>query len=245
MELIPFFGCYINALIGSVELNVSLKQLALWKSKQKTKMLLKFVYLFSTVVLMCAGFGEATAPWDRVQYWHLDRVNKQYKSPGYFVLSVDKTAFTVDYPMWLLQFDVPQMYTYDPSKEVPTEDVNVKYQIVEILKEPSREEIIFQGHIALNSIHEAHVNTTRHDTGIWLKPGFTYEIRVEIPQGKQLMYNQVLDIKEFSTRRFWINYIHVKFYQANPASKPPNDSDKLRKLSNGMVKRLHLKYLMY
>lgn len=211
-------------------------------------MQLKFVCLLSAVVLMCGSFGEAVKigfPWSRLQTWNLDRSVSQFASPGYYVLPTDKTGFSVSHPLWLEQFDVSKIYVYDPIKEIISDNVTVKFEIVEILKEDSHETIIFKGQTVLNSTYEAKVNTKHSNTGIQLKPGYTYEIQLEIPQGKQLMYNEFLEIKEFSKRRFLHNFIYLRFYQVNPDSKPPTEGDTNRKLSHGLVKRLHLKYSMF
>ena len=207
-------------------------------------MRLTFVCLFVAVVLMC-GEAKIDFPWNRHRTWILDRTALRDPLPGYYVLPVDRTAFTVDYPLWLEHFHVSKIYLYDPDKEIISDDVYVNYKIVEILKEDSYERIIFEGVAVLNSTVEARVNTTRLNTGVPLKPGYTYEIQLEIPEGKQLMYNEFLDIKEFSIRRIWNKYIHVHFYQVNPPTKPPNEDDNRRKLSHGMIKRLHLKYLWF
>lgn len=192
-------------------------------------------------MLMCNGLDE-TLPWYQFQTWNLDRSVSQCISPGYFVLSVDKTAFSVNHPLWLEQFDVSKIFNYDPVKEIISENVTVKYEIVEILKEVAHEEIIFKGEIILNSTYEAEAKTQFSGMGISLKPGYTYEIQVEIPEGKQLMYFEDLEIKEFDKRRFLQKSIHVKFHQANLDSKPPTEGYKTRKLSQGIVKQLHLKY---
>lgn len=211
-------------------------------------MQLKFVYLLSAVVLMCCSFCEAVQigfPWNRFRTWDLDRSVSQFASPGYYVQPVDKTGFSVSQPLWLEQFDVSKIYVYDPIKEIISDNVTVKFKIIEIFKEDSHEKIIFKGQTVLNSTYEANVNTKHSDTGIQLKPGYTYEIQLEIPQEKQLMYNEFLEIKEFNKRRFLHNFIYIRFYQVNPDSKPPTEGDTNRKLSHGLVKRLYLKYTMF
>lgn len=206
-------------------------------------MRLKFLCLFVVVVLSCGEASKIDFPWSRHRTWILDRTALKDPLPGYYVLPVDRTAFTVDYPLWLEHFHVSKIYLYDPDKEIISTDVNVNYKIVEIYT--SYEKTIFEGEAVLNSTVEARVNTTRLNKGVLLKPGYNYEIRLEIPEDKQLMYNEFLEIDEFKIRRIWDKYIHVRFYQVNPPTKPPNEGDNRRKLSRGMIKRFHFKYLWF
>lgn len=202
----------------------------------------RVLYLFSVVVLFCAVEGEQI-PWYRFRPWILDRSRHgNYESPGYFSLPVDRTAFAINDRVWLERFDIPKIYLYDPKNAIPVEDVPTHVKLVEIFKPNSYEKVLFKEKVSLNSTDEAKIDLKHTSGEILLRPGYMYEIRLEFPKDTNIMYDEFLDIKEFSMRKIFNTYIYVDFFQNNPVSKPPNAKDENRKLTHGMVKRLHLRY---
>lgn len=167
---------------------------------------------------------------------------------GYSILSVDRTTFSVDRPLWLQQFDIVKVFANDPANERHVHRIPVKIKIRKIpesdLKEADIIETVFTGQALLNSTHETTVNVF---SKVLLKPGFLYEIRVKIPERTHLLYKDFLDIREHKITRFFSKSILVNFYQHNPTvmrstSNNHRDGDVKRPVSHGMVKRLHFKY---
>lgn len=205
-------------------------------------MQLKLLYFCSAMILLSAVSAE-NLPWlGRFGSWVIDRSVRNSASPGFFALSIDRTAFAVHDRVWVEQIDISKVYLYDPVNEVPVEDVPTQVKLVEMFKPNDYEKVLFSEKISLNSTDEAKINLLHRTGEILLRPGYAYEIQLEFPKDKNLMYNDLHQIKEFSIRKIFNTYIHVDFFQNNPESKPPNEEDKSRKLSKGMVKRLHLKY---
>lgn len=200
------------------------------------------LFLLSVVVLFCAVEGEKL-PWYRFRPWILDRSRHgNYVSPGYFTLPVDRTAFAVNDRVWLERFDIPKIYLCDPNDAIPVEDVKTHVKLVEIFKPNAYENVLFEEKVSLNSTDEAKIDIKNTSGEVVLRPGYVYEIRLEFPKDMNIMYDEFLHIKEFSMRKVFNTYIYVDFFQNNPVSKPPKEEDKTRKLTHGIVKKLHLKY---
>lgn len=193
------------------------------------------------------GIGEATLPerfsWNPNRTIIMDRTLTNHNSPGFFILGVDRTTFSVDRPVWLQQFDVVKVFGYDPVKEIPVHRVPVKIKIRKLpdgdVKDKHSIETVFTGHSVLNSTHEATVNVF---SKVLLKPGFVYEIRMKMPENGHFMYNDYLDIHDHKITRFFSKSIIVHFHQHNPTVRPHSIKDSTRKVSHGLVNRLHLKY---
>lgn len=197
------------------------------------------------VILMCCGGGMATLPerfaWNPNRTMIIDRTSDDTDSAGYFILPLDRTAFTVDRPVWLQQFDITKVFAYDPMQEIAVHRVPVKVRIRKIadINDKSTHETVFIGHTVLNSTHEAKVNVF---SKVMLKPDFVYEIRVKMPEKTHLMYSEHLDTRGYEISRFFSKTIHLTFHQHNPNHKPAHIRDTRRHISQGMVKRLHVKY---
>lgn len=203
--------------------------------------------LLSMVLLIVSNFGDAVMnerfglnPRHTVV---IDRFASNHESPGYFILPLDKTAFSVDKPLWLHQFDIPKVYLYDPINEIAVDNLPIRLRFVKIANQTfpndNPAEVIFIGRTIVNSTHET---TVKVPAKVPLHPGFMYEIRLKMPEKTHLMYNEFHDIRDYKINRFFGKSITVSFYQHNPMVKPPNPSDKRRKVSHGLVKKLHLKY---
>lgn len=208
---------------------------------------LAFLGLFSVILLLNNGIGEATLPerfsWNPNKTVIVDRTIKEHMSTGFYILGVDRTTFSVDRPVWLQQFDIVKVFGYDPVKEIPVHRVPVKLKIRKLpegdFTDKNSIETVFTGHAVLNSTHEATVNVF---SKVLLKPGFVYEIRMKMPERVHYMYTDYLDIHEHKITRFFGKSIIVHFHQHNPTARPLSIKDSNRKVSHGLVKRLHVKY---
>lgn len=207
--------------------------------------MVKLLCFISAVVLFCSGFSSAEDSLNQLVepkfFWNinrtvlLDRAVSYYESPGYYLLKVDRTAFSVDNYVYFDQFNLSKVFLYHKSKEEAIEDVTVNYQIVQIIKQ--KEEILNVGRIKLSS---KHVTSAVFPT-IVLKPYVMYEIRIEQPKDVNLMYLDNLEIKQYRLLKLF-RLLHVKFYQHNAGEKPTGVEDTSRKVSHGLVRHLHLKY---
>lgn len=200
------------------------------------------------MLMVCCDFGAAQMNerfgWNPRRSIIIDRFASNIESSGYFVLPQDKTAFTVDHPVWLHAFDITKVFLYDPNEERAVHNVPVKVKFVKIanhtLGSNIPAEVIFVGRAILNSTHETRVKVPAK---VPLHPGFIYEIRLKMPEKVHLMYNEFLDIRDYKINRFFGKTITVSFYLHNPiGSPPPNGNDHRRKISHGMVKRIQLIY---
>lgn len=204
---------------------------------------LKCCLIWLMLMLCCAGQMNDRFGWNPRRTIVIDRFTPNYDSPGYFLLPIDKTAFTVDRSVWLHSFDIAKVFLYDPFDEKSINNVPVKVKFVKIanhsLANEIPAEVVFVGRAILNSTHETHVKVPAK---VPLHPGFTYEIRLKMPEKVHLMYNEFLDIRDYKINRFFGKTITVSFFIHNPIINPPNNTDHRRKISHGMVKRIQLIY---
>lgn len=200
-------------------------------------MQLKLVCFIAFIVVLSYSDAERMLC-GRFQTWNLNRIMPHYATPGFYVQQIDRTVFTVSKLFWLKEFIIPKVYAFDPVKEVPINDVMVNITIIETSQLNPEQKTIFTGETIVNSTKEATIIVGELN----LKPGFIYNIEVEIPNEIHLMYNELLEIKEFSLKRFLRKTINVKFFQRNSPSKPPTDGNTARQPSHGIVKQLILKY---
>lgn len=197
--------------------------------------------------MLCWDFGATQMNerfgWNPRRSIVINRFAPNNESPGYFLLPLDKTAFTVDRPVWLHEFDIAKVFLYDPVDEKPVHNVPVKVKFVKIanhsLASNVPAEVIFVGRAILNSTHETRVKVPAK---VPLHPGFTYEIRLKMPEKVHLMYNEFLDVREYKINRFFGKTITVSFFLHNPIINPPNGTDHRRKISHGLVTRIHFIY---
>lgn len=210
---------------------------------------LRVVLLFSSVLLFCSGFGEAKLP-ELIpnDTTVLERFTGNY---GYYILPIDRTTFSVDHAVWLMQFDISKVFGYHPTSKTNINNVLAKVRLYEINKKDGNDDNdetveekkeIFFGQISLNSEHEAIVKMPRD---ILLKTGYEYQIQVETPEDTHLMINETFTMRTMKIHRPLAKSIQVKFHQSNPNVKPPFDEATKRKPSNGLVRRIHLKYKTY
>lgn len=198
------------------------------------------------VILLYCDVANATLPerfaWNPNRTIVIDRTAADgINSAGYYILPIDRTAFTVDRPVWLQQFDIAKVFAYDPNHKIAVHRVPVTVRIRKMtdLKDKSTYETVFLAHTTLNSTHEAKVNVF---SAVMLKPNFVYEIRVKMPEKVHFMHNDQLETRGYEISRFFSKTIHLIFHQHNSNHKPGHIRDSRRQVSQGMVKRLHVKY---
>lgn len=195
-----------------------------------------------TILLVCCCFGAVLS--DKKALWKrryvLDRSAPNYISPGYYILPIDRTTFSVSHPVYLDQFDVSRIFLYDPTEEVYVNRVPVQFKFVEIYRSNFHDKAtLLAGRMLLNSTYDS---SFKFSSDLKLDPSFLYEIRLEMPSNMNLMYNEYLKVREFTIKRPFGRSVEINLYQYNSDVKPPNVTDTRRKVSQGMVKRLHFKY---
>lgn len=213
-------------------------------------MSLKLCYLKSFVTLLvCCYFSKINvvsalqtvenSGWIPKRTAVVDRVMTGYTSPGYFVLPVDRTAFSINYPAWLVQFDISRVYVANASNFDSVDDIQVKVKIVEkYLSDMHDKEVVFVGQVTLNSTNEASIKL---NSEIWLNPKSMYEIRLAMPS-YNFAYNENFNIKEQRVKRHLWRTLILTYYQNNIVDPPFDAAKNKLEVSRGMVKRLHLKY---
>lgn len=204
---------------------------------------------FITILLFCYNSvksssidtiqGVETLRWFPKRAVIVDRLMAEHPSPGYFVLPVDRTAFSINYPVWLYQFDISKVYVSNNGSLVPVDYVPVKVKIVEkYLSDMHDKDVVFVGQATLNSTNEVHI---RLSSEILLNPKSMYEIRLAMPS-YNFMYNECFNIKEQRVKRHLWRSLILTYYQNNIVNPPFNVDSGEQEVSRGMVKRLYLKY---
>lgn len=189
---------------------------------------LRAVLFVSAVVLFCGSLTEAK------RWASLDRFKSNY---GYYVPARDKTAFTVSEGVSLRQIDLPKVYGYHHMKKINLASVRATVTIFDVSN--GRKDIAFSTETELSSKHEAIVEIPWN---INLEPNAQYEIHVETPAERPLMINEHYEFGVHKLRRFMQKSIEVTFIQGNSYVPPPTDKATKRKLSKGLVKRMHFVY---
>lgn len=190
--------------------------------------------LWATLLVLSNPNGSAGASWlnpNRTAV--IDRSLPEPASTAYYTLPVDRSAFSVNYPVWLRQFDISKIFINNGST---VDAVPVKIKIVEkYLSDMRDKDVVFVGQVTLNSTDQAKIRILPE---ISLQPKFMYEIRLFLPD-IFYAYNGNLNTKEYRIKRFAWRSVIMTFYQNNVAEKPPQHKGSI---SHGMVKRLHLIY---
>lgn len=202
-------------------------------------------YHFSVILVIFCGVNTAnsTSKGLLTRHYTLDRTAPNYISPGYYTLPVDRTTFSLSHPVFLEQFDVSRIFMFDPTEEIYIHYVSIQFKLVEIYRNNFEDKAtILAGQILMNSTYDAKVKLS---TDLKLDPAFLYEIRLEMPNKLNLMYNEYLKVKAFEIKRPFGRSIEINMYQYNSDVKPPHAIGSRRKVSQGMVKRLYFKYSLF
>lgn len=195
---------------------------------------LKTSLLISSILLLSCGLSEAGFL-SRLNFKRTAVVNRFVTTNNsHYLLPLDKTLFNVTQPVSLTQVDLPVVFFYDLIKEVHVSDVPANFTIYRTDSTifPSQLERLFTQRIYLNSTEEAKVT---FPTPIPLQPENEYEIHVAIPEEHHLKFNEDLRLGQFEHRRFFAKNIIVNFNLSYSNSTP----------SDGLVKRIHLKYKVF
>lgn len=170
-------------------------------------------------------------------------IDRFVASQKMYTLQIDRTAFSVDQPVWLEQFDISKVFGYELIKQRPVYHVSVMVKIFEIaegIRSLQATELLFMKRVDIGFNHETKIILPSE---FLLKPGFVYEIRVELPENMTFTYNDELTIGTYKIDRPLSKPITVDFYQHNSGLQNVDHYE--RKLSHGMVKDIHLKYSQF
>lgn len=206
-------------------------------------MVLQTRFLCFLSVILFIGSTNALSK----QYWSNSNetaiINRFVASENVYALQIDRTAFSVDQPVWLEQFDISKVFGYELTKQRPIYHVSVMVKIFEIAEGISSleaTELLFMKRVDIGFNYETKIPLPSE---FLLKPDFVYEIRVEMPKNITFTYNDELTIGKYKIVRPLSKPITVDFYQHNFDFQNVGDIE--RKLSHGMVKDIHLKYSQF
>lgn len=170
-------------------------------------------------------------------------INRFVANQKFYTIQMDRTTFSVDEPVWLEQFVIPKVFTYELIKQAPVSHVSVMVKIFETPKDVGflqGRELIFMQRTEINRMHETKVIMP---SGIRLKPEFVYEIRLEIPKNMIFIYNEELGTGKYLIDRPLAKPITINFNRHSLAQNLPNNLE--LKLSHGMLKRIQFKYSQF
>lgn len=54
--------------------------------------------------------------WAGFQWWIVDRSAAVYNTPEFYAMPIDRTAFSITFPLCLQQFDISKIYSFDLVK---------------------------------------------------------------------------------------------------------------------------------
>lgn len=199
------------------------------------------IVCFCSVILYCSQLCAAADVVSLNSNYSgvIERTESSQRTPGFYLHPIDRTTFQVNRQVWLQKFDIAPIFAYHPTVGGSINKVPVHVRIIQLSQtNHEKSEYIFIGKTLLNSTHDVRVNVTE----ILLNPDSIYEIQLEMPENMRLMYHDVLGIQEYKLSRVIGRTVKVEFFQHNLAIRPPFVCGSKRKLSQGMVKRIHLKY---
>lgn len=205
---------------------------------------LKYILLASSILLIL-NFSTAI-PLGK-KHWSeyngeviIDRSNSSTESKGFYmsVHDVDRTTFALNQDVWLERIDLTKIYGYNLVNAIPLEQNAIAEVNLVETKDTGYTDTIFSVNTTVNSLNEVEIYLY---PAIALNRTSMYEIEVKVPD-IVTVYEENLEIKEYFVETKLDTEIGVKCFQRNPPTLPQSNFDMLRKLSQGVVKRLHLKY---
>lgn len=180
--------------------------------------------------------------WNNAHTWWKTNIIERLvkiKSPGFYILPVDRTAFSVTHPVWLHQFDISRIYEYDLT-EIALYSVPVTFKILQGSRFDMRfNQTLFEGKTVLTSEQETMVKIPN---GIQLNRGGVYEIRLELPEDIYLFHKETLGVQRYEIRNYFDYNFHVKFYPFNAYFEKPQVSHDNHTRAYGIVTRLYLNF---
>lgn len=196
-----------------------------------------------TLILFCGNFCGASSWWNPVRSATIDRTipaSNGTKPVDFHILPVDRTTFSVSKEILLHQIDMAKIFISNASQKTNiTNDVTVKVKIVQMqINDRTFIATVYNGKIDLSSMNEAKI-TFKED--IPLKRDNMYEIRLFMP-ALNFVYSENLSTATHKIRRAFWRSIVTSFFPAN-VNFIENDNEK--KISVGLVKRLHIKYTRF
>lgn len=200
------------------------------------------------LILSQSDFTEANSItkswWNPIRSTIIDRSLAGQDTPGsYHILSVDRTAFSVNRPISLHQFDISKIFVENSTGKSVVDDVPVKIKIMEKYLDDMRDKaVVFVGMATLNSTNEARIQVSPE---IQLTPKRMYEIRLAMP-ALNFLYDEPLGMQQHRIERLFWRTIVIDFYQNNVVDRPIDMAENsTHEVSRGMVKRLHVKYTKF
>lgn len=200
-----------------------------------------------TLILFCGKLCAASW-WNPIRSATIDRAipaANGTESNDFHILPVDRTTFSVSKELSLHQIDMTKIFTMNANeKSNLTNDVSVKVKIVQMLiNDRTFVATVYNGNVNLSSMNEAKIT---FKDGIALKRGYMYEIRFFLPV-LNFVYSENLSIATHKIWRPFLRSIVTSFFPSNVNfdDSPRNDDVHEKKISVGLVKRLHYKYTRY
>lgn len=202
-----------------------------------------------TLILYCGNLCSASW-WNPMRSAIIDRTiappENDTESGNFHILPVDRTTFSVSKELWLHQIDMAKIFTINENQKTNlTHDLMVKVKIVQMqINDRTFIATIYNGNVNLSSLNEAKI-VFKED--ISLKRGFMYEIRFFMPE-LNFVYSENLSIATHKIwRAFWRSIVttffpsNINFIDDSRISGNVNE----KKISVGLVKRLHYKYTKF
>lgn len=195
-----------------------------------------------TLILIGNSFCEASW-WNPEQTAILDRtilVSNCSESEDSQILPVDRTTFTVSKEVWLQQIDIAKVFISNASQRTNlTDDVAVKVKIVQMrINDRTFIANVFKGQVNVSSMNDAKIT---FQDGIALKRYNMYEIQLFMP-ALNFVHSDNLSIATHKIWRAFFRSIVTSFFPSNVGII---GTDNKKKISVGLVKRLHFKYTKF
>lgn len=208
---------------------------------------LPLLSVFMLILFFCK-LCEAKSWWNPIQSATLDRTipaTNGTEPDNFHILPVDRTTFTVTKELLLHQIDMTKIFTMNANQKTNlTDDVSVKVKIVQMqINDRTFVATVYSGSVNLSSINETKLN---FKDDIALKRNYMYEIRFFMP-AMNFVYSENLGIATHKIWRPFLRSIVTSFFPSNVnfVESPTNDAVHEKKISFGMVKRLHYKYTRF
>lgn len=196
-------------------------------------------------LILCCGKLCAASWWNPIKSATIDRTipaANGTESDDFHILPVDRTTFLVTKELLLHQIDMTKIFTMNANKKTNlTNDVSVRVKMVQMQKnDRTFVATVYDGKVNLSSTNEAKM-IFKND--IALKREFLYEIQFFMPT-LDFVYSENLSIATHKIWRPFLRSIVTSFFPSNVEflDRPTNEDVNEKKISVGLVKRLHYKY---
>lgn len=195
-------------------------------------------------LILISGKISAASWWNPERTAILDRTipaTNDTKPEDSYILPVDRTTFSVSKEVRLQQIDIAKIFTKNAAgqKTNVTDNVSVKVKIVQMqINDRTFIATVFNGKANLSSMNDTKIT---FKDGIPLKRYNMYEIQLFMP-ALNFVYSDNLSIATHKIWRAFLRSIVTSFF---PSNVNIGGSDGEKKISVGLVKRLHYKYTKF